>query len=61
MGVLVISADDFQDGDLKAAGAGYLDQTVVSNGNLVTSPQPGDPPPFIDKILAVVRQPRTDP
>jgi protease I len=40
--------------ELKAAGANYLDQEVVTDGNFITSRQPGDLPAFIDKMLEVV-------
>jgi putative intracellular protease/amidase len=48
-------------GELKAAGASYLDQAFVSDGNLIASRQPRDLRSLIDKILEVVRQSRRDP
>jgi len=42
--------------DLKAAGAKYLDQEVVVDGNLITSRQPSDLPAFCREIFAAVRQ-----
>jgi len=42
--------------DLKAAGAKYLDQEVVVDGNLITSRSPEDMPAFCREIFAVVRQ-----
>lgn len=42
--------------DIKAAGAEYLDQEVVVDGNLVTSRSPDDLPAFCREMLAAVRQ-----
>ncbi len=42
--------------DLKAAGAEYLDQEVVVDGNLITSRWPPDLPAFCREIFAAVRQ-----
>ena len=42
--------------DLKAAGAAYLDQEVVVDGNLITSRCPPDLPAFCREIFAAVRQ-----
>lgn len=42
--------------DLKAAGAEYLDEEVVTDGNLITSRQPKDLPAFCRTILAAIRQ-----
>ncbi len=42
--------------DLKAAGAEYLDQEVVVDGNLITSRCPPDLPAFCRAIFAAVRQ-----
>ena len=41
-------------GELKAAGAGYLDREVVVDGNLITSRQPGDLPAFMREIMKAV-------
>jgi protease I len=38
--------------DIKNAGAEYLDQEVVIDGNLVTSRQPDDLPAFIKASLS---------
>jgi protease I len=38
--------------DIKNAGAEYLDQAVVEDGNLVSSRYPGDLPTFIIAALA---------
>jgi protease I len=38
--------------DIKNAGAEYLDQAVVEDGNLVSSRYPGDLPAFIKATLA---------
>jgi protease I len=37
--------------ELRAAGAHYLDQPVVVDGNLITSRQPADLDVFIHEIL----------
>ncbi len=37
--------------DLKHAGAEWVDQPVVQDGNLITSRQPGDLPQFMEAIL----------
>ena len=37
--------------DIKNAGAQYLDQAVVEDGNLVSSRHPGDLPKFIESSL----------
>jgi len=42
--------------DLKAAGAEYLDQEVVVDGNLITSRSPEDLPAFCREMFAAVRQ-----
>ncbi len=42
--------------DLKAAGAEYLDQEVVVDGNLITSRCPPDLPAFCREVFAAVRQ-----
>ena len=42
--------------DAKAAGAEYLDQEVVVDGNLVTSRCPEDLPAFCREMFAVARQ-----
>jgi protease I len=42
--------------DAKAAGAEYLDQEVVVDGNLVTSRRPADLPAFCREMFAVARQ-----
>ena len=39
--------------DLKNAGANWVDQEVVVDGNLVTSRNPDDIPAFIDKAIAL--------
>jgi protease I len=41
---------------IKAAGAEYLDQEVVVDGNLITSRCPPDLPAFYREIFAAVRQ-----
>ena len=40
--------------DLKGAGADYLDQEVVRDGNLITSRSPADLPAFCRTIIATV-------
>ncbi len=42
--------------DLKAAGADYVDQEVVVDGNLITSRKPEDLPAFCREIFAAIRQ-----
>ena len=42
--------------ELQAAGANYMDQEVVIDGNFITSRQPSDLPVFIDKVLDALRQ-----
>jgi len=42
--------------DLKAAGADYLDQEVVVDGNLITSRCPPDLPAFCRAIFAAIKQ-----
>lgn len=37
--------------DIKNAGAQYLDQEVVEDGNLITSREPGDIPAFVSACL----------
>jgi len=37
--------------DIKNAGAEFLDQEVVEDGNLITSRQPSDIPVFIEACL----------
>jgi protease I len=41
--------------DLKAAGAQYVDEEVVTTGNLVTSRCPDDLPAFCRELLLLVR------
>ena len=41
--------------DLVNAGATYLDQEVVRDGNLVTSRQPGDLPAFCREIISALQ------
>jgi protease I len=43
--------------DLKAAGADYLNQEVVVDGNLITSRSPDDLPAFCREMFAAVGQP----
>jgi protease I len=43
--------------ELKAAGADYVDEDVVTAGNFITSRHPGDLPSFIDKMLETLRRP----
>jgi protease I len=43
--------------ELRAAGANYVDEEVVTDGNFITSRQPGDLPSFIDKILETLGRP----
>ncbi|MFC1868845.1 DJ-1/PfpI family protein, partial [Thermodesulfobacteriota bacterium] len=40
--------------DIKNAGAEFLDQEVVVDGNLVSSRHPGDLPAFIDASLKLL-------
>jgi protease I len=42
--------------DLKAAGADYVDEEVVVDGNLITSRCPPDLPAFCREIFAVIKQ-----
>ena len=42
--------------DLKNAGANWVDQEVVVDGNLVTSRQPDDIPAFNEKLLELVER-----
>jgi len=42
--------------DLKAAGAKYLDQEVVVDGNLISSRSPEDLPAFCREIFAAVKE-----
>lgn len=42
--------------ELKAAGAQYVDQELVIDGNLITSRQPSDLPAFINKVLQTLHQ-----
>jgi protease I len=44
--------------DLRAAGAAWIDEPVVVDGNLITSRTPADLPAFLPAILAAVRAPR---
>ena len=39
---------------LKAAGAEFVDRSVVVDGNLITSRHPGDLPAFMDAIEAIL-------
>jgi protease I len=41
--------------ELDAAGAHYLDQEVVTDGNFISSRNPGDLPVFIDTMLETLR------
>ena len=41
--------------DIKNAGAEYLDQEVVEDGNLISSRHPGDLPQFIEASLGKLR------
>ncbi|MFW5952699.1 MAG: DJ-1/PfpI family protein, partial [Candidatus Natronoplasma sp.] len=40
--------------DLENAGAEFLDQEVVVDGNLVTSRHPGDLPAFMEETLKLL-------
>ena len=42
--------------DLKNAGANWVDEEVVHDGNLITSRNPGDIPAFSNKILEVLEK-----
>jgi protease I len=42
--------------ELREAGANYLDQEVVVDGNLITSRRPDDIPAFVGEILAVLKE-----
>lgn len=42
--------------DLKNAGAEYLDEAVVVDGNLITSRKPDDLPVFCQKIIAGLKK-----
>jgi protease I len=42
--------------DLKNAGAEWVDQAVVVDGNLVTSRKPDDLPAFNRELLALIRK-----
>jgi protease I len=42
--------------DLKAAGADYVDEEVVVDGNLITSRCPPDLPAFCRQIFAAIKQ-----
>ncbi len=42
--------------DLRAAGADYVDEEVVMDGNLITSRCPPDLPAFCRQIFAAIRQ-----
>ncbi len=42
--------------DIKAAGADYVDEEVVVDGNLITSRSPADLPAFFKTVLASLRQ-----
>jgi protease I len=44
--------------ELKAAGARYLDEPLVRDGNLITSRNPDDLPHFIDGILETLGRSR---
>lgn len=41
--------------ELKDAGAIYEDRTVVTDGHLITSRQPGDLPDFVREILSAIK------
>jgi protease I len=42
--------------DIKNAGAQYVDQQVVEDGNLISSRQPGDLPAFIEASLKKLKR-----
>ena len=42
--------------DLIAAGAKYIDQDVVVDGNLVTSRKPEDLPSFVQEIIKLLKK-----
>lgn len=42
--------------ELEEAGADYVDQELVTDGNLITSRQPDDLPVFIGKMLETLRE-----
>jgi len=42
--------------DLKNAGADWVDEEVVVDGNLVTSRQPDDIPAFNEKLLELIER-----
>lgn len=44
--------------DVKNAGAEFIDQEVVVDGNLISSRQPSDIPAFMEKTLEVLKQGR---
>lgn len=46
--------------ELKEAGANYVDQEVVVDGNLVTSRQPSDLPAFLREIIKHLRVIRSE-
>jgi len=46
--------------ELDAAGAHYLDEEVVTDGNFISSRNPGDLPAFIDKMLETLRSQKAD-
>jgi protease I len=42
--------------ELKSAGAQYVDEKVVVDGNLVTSRQPSDLPDFMRELVKLLRR-----
>jgi len=42
--------------DLKNAGANFVDEAVVVDGNLITSRKPADLPQFVDAIIAKLEE-----
>lgn len=42
--------------EVKKAGGRFVNRKVVVDGNLITSRMPGDIPPFIDAIMAALRE-----